>query len=272
MHKRLFFLTLTVFCASIISINVVSAKEMRIVSLSPHLTEWVYSLGRGDFLVGASQASDYPAAAKALPRIADFNGADIAAIVALEPNLVLAWGGGNKPQDIARLKGLGIPVFISTPLQPEDISRELRKLGPLLERQSLADKLADEFDAELAAITRTYDLQPGVSVFYYMWTQPLMTVGPNAWASALLSHCGARTLFADSPVDYPQVSIQEVIRRQPDFLVAATSQSIASQKAYWQPHRKVLSAPLLMVNPDISSRFTLRLLSELETLCQQLHP
>ena len=66
----------------------------RIVTLSPHLTEWVYSLGAQDRLVGVSAFSDYPEQAAEMPVIADYQGVDFTALMALEPDLVLAWGGG----------------------------------------------------------------------------------------------------------------------------------------------------------------------------------
>jgi len=77
------------------------AAPKRVVTLSPHLTEWMYSLDAEDTLVGVSAYSDFPPEAASLPVIADYNGANLASIMALKPDLILAWQGGNKPQDTA---------------------------------------------------------------------------------------------------------------------------------------------------------------------------
>lgn len=248
-----------------------SASAQTIVTLSPHLTEWVYSLGQQHKLLAVSAYSDYPEAAKALPRVADANGVNIKAIVKLQPDIILAWRGGNKPQDIARLKQLGFTVFESQPLAPENISEEYRQLGRMLGASSQASELADNFDQQLSRLTEEYNRARSVTVFYYMWTAPLMSVGPDAWASRLLARCRVKTLFDDALVDYPQVSVQEVIRRQPDLMIAATTRDLSVEKHFWSPHNAVLKAPVLVVNPDIFSRFTLRLIPELRSLCKQIH-
>ncbi|AXR07565.1 cobalamin-binding protein [Salinimonas sediminis] len=250
----------------------IKAQATTIVTLSPHLTEWVYSLGQQEQLLAVSAHSDYPLQAAKLPVVADYNGVDIKAIVRLNPDLILAWDGGNKPQDIARLKALGFNVFLSSPRKPADISREIRRLGTQLGVSDAAEAVTRPFDEGLEGLQEQYQQRPFTKVFYYMWAQPLMTIGSAAWANSLLSVCGADTVFSDSPVVYPQVSIQEVIRRQPSFIIAASGRPLSAEKAFWDSHRSVLDTPLIQVNPDITSRFTLRLLPELTRICEALHP
>ncbi|TKB03179.1 cobalamin-binding protein [Alteromonas portus] len=243
-------------------------SELKIVSLAPHLTEWVFSLGLGSNLVGVSDYSDYPEAAKSIERVADFQGADIAAIVALEPDLILAWEGGNKPQDIHKLASMGLRVFKSKVEKISDIASEIKRLGALTNTQKQATQLTNDFLDDLNALKREYDSRPLKPVFYYSWTAPLMTIGPNAWGNKLLNICGAQTLFSDSPVDYPQVSIKEVLIRQPHALIAASKSSHQELDIFWREHRNFLDAPLVVVNPDVTSRFSLRLINELKSLCE----
>ncbi|BFT31303.1 cobalamin-binding protein [Alteromonas sp. D210916BOD_24] len=246
-------------------------KGITIVSLAPHLTEWVFSLGLGNNLLGVSDYSDYPAAAQSLPRVADYQGADIAAIVALEPDLVLAWEGGNKPQDVQKLTAMGLNVFSTKITHISDIPKALLQLGERTGTSHLASQLATHFLAQLGDLKNKYRSEKPRPVFYYTWSSPLMTVGPNAWANKLLSVCGAKTLFDDSPVDYPQVSVKEVLIRQPDVIVAASHQSTNELENFWAPHRPYIKAPLVAVNPDITSRFSLRLISELNVLCKGIN-
>ena len=247
-------------------------KPLKIVSLAPHLTEWVYSLGLGHNLVAVSDYSDYPEAAKALPRIADYQGADIAGIVALSPDLVLAWDGGNKPQDIHKLSALGLTVFKSRITNIRDIASEFVRLGELTHTQKKANALASLFIEKLEKLETQFAKPEPDAVFYYSWASPLMTVGPNAWANKLLNTCGAQTLFYDSPVDYPQVSVKDVLSRQPKVMIAASKLSRETLEKFWQPHRQFLHAPIIAVNPDVTSRFSLRLIDELKMMCNSINP
>ncbi|WP_390377281.1 cobalamin-binding protein [Alteromonas sp. MTD1] len=251
--------------------SIKASSELTIISLAPHLTEWVYSLGLEQHLVAVSDYSDYPSEATSLPRVADYQGADIAAIVALKPTLVLAWDGGNKPQDIHKLQALGINVFSSRITNLSDIASELIKLGKLTDKETAATRLAHQFQAGISALEQQYDAAPRKSVFYYSWTAPLMTIGPNAWPNKLLNVCGAKTAFEDSPVDYPQVSVKEVLTKQPTALIAASKSTPEELAYFWAPHRDFLQAPLVTVNPDITSRFSLRLINELKNLCNGIN-
>ena len=101
----------------------------RIVSLSPHITELLFAAGAGSFVVGVSDFSNYPAAAEDLPRISGGGSLDMEAILALRPDLVVAWQSGNPELQVQRLQSLGMTVFLSEPRRLEDIPGTLRKLG-----------------------------------------------------------------------------------------------------------------------------------------------
>ncbi|WP_246604310.1 MULTISPECIES: helical backbone metal receptor [Alteromonas] len=248
-----------------------SKSAPRIITLAPHLTEWVYSLGLEAHLIGVSDYSNFPDEAQLLPKVADYQGADLSQIMALQPTLILAWEGGNKPQDLHRLESLGYKVFRAKITEIEDIATELMRLAKVTNTEEKANALTSEFLRHLAALRAKYATPSNKEVFYYSWTSPLMTIGDNAWPNKLLNVCGAQTLFADSPVDYPQVSVQEVLSRQPFTLVAASNQPASDLEQFWLAHRRFLSAPLIAVNPDITSRFSLRLINELKTLCKGIN-
>lgn len=249
--------------------NQVLAKT-RIVTLAPHLTEWIYSLELESQLVAVSAFSDYPAAASALPVVADYQGLDFTALMALEPDLILAWGGGNKPQDIARLKSLGFDVFVSQPKTLDDIATELSALAAKLDKAELARQLTQQYRAQLQSIQSLYAHSQPVSVFYYMWQQPLMTIGADAWANQALSLCRAEHIFNDSPIDYPQVTVRQVVARQPELLVAASDQSEEALTAFWQSHGALIQAPLIRANANALHRFSLRIVPAIGELCERI--
>ena len=243
----------------------------RIISLAPHTTEWLFELGVGERVVAVSAYSDYPAAAAQLPVVADANGIDIEQIIRLSPDLILAWKGGNKPQDLARLESLGFDLFYSSPEAPADIVMEMQVVGERLGVSKQVNRISEAFSNQLKRIKSQYIGYDKQSVFYYMWLSPLMSIGPNAWATKLLEHCNAEHVFMDASVDYPQVSAEQVIRRQPSLLVAASKLPMQQHRAYWQRWDTLLSAPVLVVDPDLLHRFTPRMLRGLEQLCEGIH-
>src|SRR5690554_3264142 len=87
----------------------------RMISLSPHITENLFAIGAGDLIVGAVEYSDYPEAAKQIPLIGGYNQLDIEGLVALEPDLIIAWHSGNPVAQLERLAGLGIPIYYTEP-------------------------------------------------------------------------------------------------------------------------------------------------------------
>jgi vitamin B12 transport system substrate-binding protein len=98
----------------------------------------------------------------------------------------------------------------------------------------------------------------------------MMTIGENAWANKALAVCNAQTIFVDSPSDYPEVRMAEVLIRQPQVLITTLSTTSEALELFWQPHRNILSAPIVQVDGAIINRFTPRITSEIASLCESL--
>ena len=148
----------------------------RIVSLAPHLTEILYAAGAGERLVGAVDFSDYPAAARALPRVGSDARIDLEAVLALRPDLVVAWPNAGSLRAVDRLAELGVPVFRSEPRELDDIASTLQRLGRLAGSGRQADLAAAAFRARAVALQRRYGAARKVRVFYQIWDRPLLTV------------------------------------------------------------------------------------------------
>jgi vitamin B12 transport system substrate-binding protein len=247
--------------------------SLRIISLSPHLTELVYALESQEQLVAVSDYSDYPEQASQLPSVASFQGLDFETIVRLQPSIILAWQGGNKPQDLARLTSLGFKVFYSHPKSLSDISADIRSLGKVLSRVKLSEQLANNFDKRVKVIRQQYEMKSKVPVLYYLWPKPLMTIGPSAWGNELLNLCGARGIFDDAINDYPEVPIESVIKRKPNVIIAVNKESRQQIVNFWEPWLPLLERKkhhIIQANPDLLHRFTPRLLDGLSSLCEQI--
>ncbi|WP_168171486.1 cobalamin-binding protein [Lacimicrobium sp. SS2-24] len=257
----------------LISLLCQADAPQRLISLAPHTTELVYSLQAGDKLLAVSDYSDYPSAAQSLPRIASYQGINFEALIKLQPDLVLVWQGGNKPQDIRKLQTLRYPLFISSPARPLDIADEIEALGALLGKSELAATLAHQHRQALSALAEQYRRKTPLSVFYYMHPKPLMSIGSGAWANHLLSLCNSDAVFADAINDYPEVTMEEVIKRQPQAIIAAQHQPMTAILEFWRPWLPLLdmdASHIIQVNPDQLHRFSLRLSEGVTTLCEQL--
>jgi iron complex transport system substrate-binding protein len=243
----------------------------RVVSLSPALTELVFAAGGGDRLIGADSASDYPAAARSLPRVGDASGIDLERIIALRPDLILGWLTGNKPNDIARLRALSFPVFLSEPRVLDDVPHTLRALGTLLASETIAQSQAIAFEHRLKTLRNRYVRARTLSVFVEIWRQPLMTVNGQHLVTDVLRTCGARNVFHDLQALAGPVSLEQVLAADPDALIIATG--FEEDAASWQrlsSIRAVRNQRLRLVDPDYLTRATPRVLDAVEQICSWL--
>jgi len=250
------------------------APAARIVSLAPHLTELVYAAGAGPALVGASEFSDYPQSARALPRVGGAEGIDIEAILALRADLILAWRGSGNERAIERLAALGLPVFQSDPRTLEDIPRTIERLGRLAGTDAAAARAAAEFRARAARMRARYGGLPKVRVFYEIWDRPLLTVNGRHVISRVIELCGGRNVFAGLPRLVPSIDRESVVRADPDVIVASgTGANRAPQVDAWRDYRGLSAVSrdhLYTIAPDLLQRQTPRLLDGAESLCRIL--
>ena len=246
----------------------------RIVALAPHLVENVFSAGAGDKLVGAVNFSNYPEQAKSIPQVGGYHSFSMEAIVALKPDLVLMWAEGNS-EDVAKsLSNLGLPVYINEPGKPETVAQTIRNIGLLAGTSAHANKVADEFLHQLTTLQGQYSREKPVSVFYQVWNKPLQTINGQHSISDVMALCGGRNVFADTPIIAPKVSIESVIARDPDAIIASgmnveRPEWLDDWRAYPQMSA-VIHNNLYFVPPDILQRHTTRLLLGAEQVCASL--
>jgi len=246
----------------------------RIVSLAPHITELLFSAGAGDRVVGAVEYSDYPAAAKKLPRVGSYNAVDMERILALRPDLVIAWASGNPPALIEQLRDLGLTVFLSEPRRFEDVAGNLERLGRLAGTRATAQAAADGFRRRLRALHEQYAGRAPVNVFYQIWHRPLMTVNGEHLISKVIRLCGGRNVFADLPVLVPKLDMEAVLAADPQAIVAGVREpgdtSWQQDWRRWPQLRAVREGHLISVPADLLQRHTLRILDGAEQLCEAL--
>lgn len=246
----------------------------RIVSLAPNITELVYAAGAGERLVGNVDFGNYPAAAGRVSRVGSHDRIDLEAVVALRPDLVLGWRSGNPAAAIARLRALGVVVYLSEPGRIADIAGELEAIGRLAGTEVAASAAARAFRERLAALEARHAGRPEVRVFYQVWKQPLVTVNGRQVISDALRICGGRNIFADLPALAPTVSVEGVLAADPDAIVASGMDEARPEWLddwrRWPRLRAVTEGNLYFVPPDLIQRHTPRILDGTEILCRHL--
>ncbi len=250
-----------------------SRPPQRIIALAPHLTELLFAVGAGSQMAGVDGASDYPPAAQALPRVGDFSRINFERILALQPDLVIVWVGGNRAADIHRLKQMGVPVLQTEATRLDDVARLLRLFGRVSGHAGEAEAAARDYSAQLAALRLRFARKAPVSVFYQVWDRPLMTVGGTHWISDALALCGARNVFADLRALSPVVSREAVLRRAPALIVSGSD--APDMRRAWQRFPflpAVKNQAFVRVDADRLHRLTPRLIGGVADLCKAIEP
>lgn len=193
----------------------------RIVTLAPHLAEIAFAAGAGAKVVGVSTFTRYPVEARALPVVASYGRVDFERMIALRPELVLAWRTGNSPLQIGRLERLGFPVFVTETRTLSDIPRVIRLVGELAGSVAAAEAKAREFEREVADLRKLHDGERRVAVFLEIWHAPMLTVNGEHLASDALRACGGRNVFAAARTLTPLVSREQLLAARPEVIVTA---------------------------------------------------
>lgn len=245
----------------------------RIVTLAPHLTELAYAAGAGEKLVGVARHSDYPAAAARIPQVGDAVRVDVEAILALKPDLVLAWRSGNPPAEVGRLEQIGLPVLATEPARLSDIPRLLRAIGTLAGTGGHAQLAATEFEGEMQALRERYAKARRVRVFYVIWHKPLLTVNGAHLISEILSLCGGENVFADLAQLTPHVTLEALLAAKPEAVLGGAS--AGGEKGFIAQWRGAVPAPLSglpahYIDPDLIQRPTPRIVAGVKAVCSAL--
>ena len=244
----------------------------RIVSLAPHATEILFAIGAGEKIVGAVNYSDYPPAAQSIPRVGGYNNIDVERIVALRPDLVVAWSSGNNPAQVEALERLGIRVFRNEPRRVLDVAATARRLGKLVGTAAQAQHFAGVFEARYRRLRETYADRRPVRLFYEIWNQPLLTINGQHLISDVIRLCGAVNVFADLPALVPQVDVEAVLAARPEIIVAGSGMG-QDRQAWLDAWRRWPSLPavvrnqLYLIDADLLQRHGPRILDGAEALC-----
>ena len=251
-----------------------AAPAERIVALSPGVTELLFAAGAGSRVVGTTSFSDYPAAARDVPRIGSYKRLDLEALLAAKPDLVVAWISGNPGAQVERLEAMGIPLFWSEQRNFDAIASSLARYGRLAGTETVAQAAAAEFRQGVAQLRARHADAAPVPVFYQIWEAPLMTVNGEHLISRAFDVCAARNIFAELPRLTPRIDVESVLDRDPEAILAG---GMGEQNADWlDPWRAYpelranARGNLFFVPPSSLQRPTPRILEGIRLICEHM--
>ena len=191
----------------------VPAVVRRVVSIVPSLTEAVAATGR-ELVVGATDWCTHPADLD-VARIRGTKNPDVAAIIALAPDLVLANEEENREPDLEALRAGGIPVWVT---RIRTLPEALVSLRRLLTIACRLDPPAWLVEAEAAWAAVPTGLDRGAAVVP-IWRRPWMVVGRDTFTGDVLARLGVRNIYAEHPERYPKIPLEELVAARPDLVV-----------------------------------------------------
>ncbi len=250
----------------------------RIISLAPSLTETVYALGIQDRLVGDTDYCDYPPDAQKKPKVGGVINPNLEQIAALRPDLVLLTKEGNQLDTVRALDTLGIPTYATDARTIDQIITSTQKLADVLNASTAGKELTGDLQKRLSTLQAKLSGLAPRRVLFIVWPEPLMSVGKNTFVADAIGRAGAVSIV-DSSQDWPQVSLEEVARLQPDYLVFAASHTGAgnndfealANRAGWQILDAVRNRRFAVASEAII-RPAPRIVDVIEDLARQLHP
>jgi iron complex transport system substrate-binding protein len=256
----------------------VPPSVQRIVSLAPSLTETIYALGLEDRLVGDTDYCDYPADAQKKTKVGGAINPSLEQIVALRPDLVLVTKSLNRIETVNALDGLGISSYATDPHTVEEIISSTERLAGVLGAPEAGTTLGADLERHLADLQQRLSGLPPRRVLFIVWPDPLISAGKNTFIGDALRLAGA-TSIVDSAQDWPHMSLEEVVRLQPDFLIFAESHSDSGQNQFdvvaerpgWRGLDAVRNRRFAVIS-DAVNRPAPRIVSAIEDLARQLHP
>ena len=245
----------------------------RIVSLAPHITETLFAAGAGKYIVGVVAYSDYPAEATKIQQIGSYKKIDIEAVVALQPDVVIAWGTGNDSMQIEQLRKLGLKVYVDDPRKIQDIADAIEDYGRMVDNMRDSIEVAQEFRLRYRDIRGKYSNRAKLRGFYQVWNKPLITINDQHLITDVMRICSIENTFGYLTQLAPRINIEAVLEKDPQMIIASgmgeAKPEWLDDWRKWHNLQAVQYNNLFYIPPAIIQRHAPRILDAAERLCKQ---
>jgi iron complex transport system substrate-binding protein len=251
----------------------IPSAPRRIVSLNPTTTELLFAIGAGPRVVGRTTYDIFPAEVRAVPDLGPGLRPNVEAVLAAHPDLVLLYASADNREAARRLRASGVATAAYRIDRIADMVRVTRILGRLVGDTSAARRTVDSVSATLDRVRRATAALPRPTVFWPVWESPLFSVGGGSFLNELLEIAGGRNIFGALPQPSPAVAFEEVLRRDPDVIIAsaASNQRFAATDRF-QTLRAIREHHVVIVDSTIATGPSARVGASAVLLARVLHP
>jgi iron complex transport system substrate-binding protein len=239
----------------------------------------VFAVGAGSRMVAVDRHSDFPPAVRTLPRVGTYIHPDVERVAALRPDLVLAVKDGTPPHLLARLRYLGIRVYVADPRTLEDVIATVAEVGHQVGAPEAAGELAADLRRRLTRIrTLAARARSQPRVFFQLGVAPIVSAGSRTLIDEMIATAGGRNVAADSANPYPRFSREQVLALRPEVILITTMerQGLFEQvRTGWERWPQLPAARegrIHLINSDLVDRPGPRLFEGLEAVFRLLHP
>ena len=232
----------------------------RIVSLNPVTTEALFAIGAGARVVGRTHWDASPAAVRTVTDLGNGIQPNVEAVLAVRPDLVVLYAAESNRAAAAAFHRAGVQTLTLRTDHVADLERALRDLGRATDQSLQAQLVSDSVRVSLDAVRAMLSPSPPASVFWHVWDEPVITIGAGSYLDELLTIVKARNAFGDLQQPSPQVTLEAVARRNPDFVLAGPRTAARLRTdARWQVVDAVRQGRVLVYDTTLVGRPGVRL-------------
>lgn len=248
----------------------------RIISLAPSITETLFALGLDSSVAGVTDYCDYPEAAMKKAKIGGMLNPNIERVLALQPDLVLMSGSGNMRPDYEKLTSSGVTVFVSYPRSIDGVFKSVADAGILTSRKPMADSIVTRLKKRRDELAHQAASQQKRTVLMLLSLKPIVAIGPGTFLDELITLANGENIARNSSTAYPLLSREEILRRQPDVIIATndivrSTEDIISSYPEWKALVAIQNRRVAVIDASIVSRPGPRIVEGLEAIMNAIH-
>jgi ABC-type Fe3+-hydroxamate transport system substrate-binding protein len=245
----------------------------RIVSLNPTTTELLFAVGAGSRVVGRTHWDMWPDSARLVPDLGPGLRPNVEAILARHPDLVILYASMDNRTAADQLRAAHVPVLALKIDSIADFRRATLLLGMVTGEEARAHTVVDTVQRTLDRVRAATASLPRPTVFWHVWDAPIITIGRSSYMNELVEVAGGRNVYGDVAQLSPQVSIEDIIHRNPDIILAGASGAAHIRtSAEWQAVGAVRRGRVLVIDTTLVGRPSVRLGEAAVSLARLLHP
>lgn len=258
----------------------------RIVSLSPSNTEILFAIGAGDRVVAVTDYCNYPPEVVEkkergeVESIGGYSTVDIEKVLALKPDLVVATYG-NGLETIETLRKFGLNVIALDPKSMEDVMKDIVLISKATGNYENAKKLVEQMIERIEDVRERVKDRPKIRVVHILWHDPIWVSGRNTFIDAIIELAGGENVFTFD--GWRTISLEDLISANPDVILVSSGTGMGGEDRdivyEWvmgderlKSIKAVKEGRVYVVNADIISRPSYRLVEALEIVADLIHP